>query len=50
MVATLDGWVRSMSFGCTDSPGDKGAFYAVSDVGTLVRVVPEEVVHDDGST
>ena len=85
VVATLDGWVRSMSFGRTDSPGDNGVFYAVrgrgrrrrderkafairaillgevpcepfplhhnqvSDVGSVVRVIPEEIVHDDGN-
>ncbi|GAX81159.1 hypothetical protein CEUSTIGMA_g8592.t1 [Chlamydomonas eustigma] len=48
-IATLDGWVRSMSYGNSGSPGDHGVFYAVSDVGTIVRILPDEVVHDDGS-
>ena len=29
IISTMDGWVRSMSFGCSDSPGDPGVFYAV---------------------
>ncbi len=37
-----------MSFSRGDKDGDLGTFYAVDELGTVVRVIPEEVLEDDG--
>lgn len=47
-VATLDGWVRSMSFDKSREVGDRGTFYAVDEHGNILRVLPEEVHDDEG--
>ncbi len=47
VLVTFDGWVRSLSFERGDGE-DPGAFFVASDGGNVVKVVPDEIVQDDG--
>eukprot|EP00798_Chlamydomonas_sp_ICE-L_P028022 gene28022-31123_t len=47
-IATLEGWVRSMSYDRTELVGDHGTFLAVDDAGSVIKIVPERVYEEDG--
>ena len=49
LLLSSDGWLRSMSFGRDEADDTSGTFFVSNDGGSVFKVIPSCIVHDDGA-